>query len=298
MPEEFSGDYFQWLRGFYHVARTGSVSAAARILNLSQPTVSHQIKSLEENYGVTLFARSKGGMTLTPEGRDMLDHVIVVFDSVKEIADRFCRNTSVVSGKITIVSTHSLIMYYLAPYVTAFKKKYPEVSFELVGGMLDTIEKAVDSGAADFGVSYLNALKGNYQVHKLFSTSLSLIAGKANLFNLQPEISIPEIGALPFVGYPPNSTIKDLVYRRFRQEGCDISSIITLNNLECLKRFVKLDLGVSIIYDYALTEHDRTRLQVINLTGILGEIPIGVVTRKRKYLGPGVKKFLSVLTSH
>lgn len=295
MVNEFGGDYFQWLRGFYQVAQTGSVSAAARILNLRQPTVSHQIKCLEENYGVTLFDRSSGGMTLTPEGQTMLDHAITVFDSVREVSDRFVQKKTDLEGKITIASTYALIMYFLAPYITKFQEKHPEVSFEPIGGMLDVIEKGVDSGAADFGVVYLGPVRGQYDVHHLFDTSLSLITKKKNRFDIQPGISIQEIAALPFVGYQPNSTIKVVVDERFEREGCRTSNIIILNHLETMKTFVRLDLGVSIFYNYAITDRDREQLLTISLRKFFGNIPIGVITRKRKYLNPSAKAFLAEL---
>ena len=57
MIKEMGGDYLQWLRGFYQVAKTGSFSMAGREIGRNQPTISHQIKCLEKEYGVTLFDR-------------------------------------------------------------------------------------------------------------------------------------------------------------------------------------------------------------------------------------------------
>lgn len=296
MIKEFGGDYIQWLRGFYQVAQSGSVSAAARVLNLRQPTVSHQIKCLEEHYGVTLFDRSKGGMVLTPEGREMLGHAISIFESVEEILERLNPRKTDFSGTISIASTHALIVYFLAPYVTRFSKQYPAVNFELIGGMLDLIEKGVDTGTADFGVVYLDPAGLRYAENFLFNTSLSLIASHKNQFGIKEGISLADISSLPFLGYPPNSTIKDLVYRRFKQEGCSINSLLILNHFEAIKTFVKLDMGVSIIFDYALTEYDKSQMQIISLYEYFGDIPIGTITRKRKYLAPASKAFLAELT--
>jgi DNA-binding transcriptional LysR family regulator len=70
------------------VARKGNVSEAARVLGRRQPTISQQIKNLEEHYNVILFDRSKGRMALTPEGQEVFAHAIDVFESVREISDK------------------------------------------------------------------------------------------------------------------------------------------------------------------------------------------------------------------
>ena len=295
MINEFGGDYIQWLRGFYQVAKTGSVSAGARALNLRQPTVSHQIKSLEEHYQAQLFDRSQGSMTLTPEGQEVLNHAIDVFESVKTITKRLAQKKTYLEGKITIASSHAIVVYYLAPYVTSFKKMNPLVSFELIGGMLDVIEKEVSSNDADFGIAYIDPEDTRFDLQFLFGSSLSLIASKDNQFNIKEDISIKEISKLPFIGYPPSSTINELVVQRFKQYGCDINYLLVLNHFEPVKTFTRLDFGVSIVPDHTLTDDDREHLQIVSLHRYFGDLTVGIITRKRKYLSNAAKSFLAYL---
>lgn len=296
MINEFGGDYIQWLRGFYFVARTGNVSEAARILCRRQPTISQQIKNLEEHFNVILFDRSKGRMALTPDGRKLLKHSISVFENVKEISNKLRPKEIELKDKITIASTHALIIYYLAPYVTSFYKKNKKVSFELVGGLLDVIKESINLSTADFGVAFLDEIETQYDTRHLFTTSLSLIASKGNKFRIHNDISIPEIASLPFVGYPPASTIHSKVQKRFQQEGCKFSTILKLYHFEPVKTFVKLDFGVSIIFDYALQEKDKTQLQIIPLRHYFGDISIGTISLKKKYMNHSVQAFLAELT--
>ena len=124
--EEFSGDFMQWLRGFYHVAQTGSVSAAARKINRNQPTVSQQIKNLEQEFGAWLFDRSKGRMELTEFGRFLLDKTITIFDTINEIQDGVKMAVADLSGRVTVAATHAVLLYYL-PLVCGFvPTKTPE----------------------------------------------------------------------------------------------------------------------------------------------------------------------------
>lgn len=85
MIEQIGGDFLQWLRGFYFVAKRGSVTQAALEMGRNQPTISHQIKCLETEFGVSLFDRSSGKMQLTPEGKALLEKSISLFETVREM---------------------------------------------------------------------------------------------------------------------------------------------------------------------------------------------------------------------
>ena len=84
MIEQIGGDFLQWLRGFYFVARRQSVTRASLEMRRNQSTISHQIKCLENEFGVTLFDRSRGKMDLTPEGKTFLDKAISVFEIIRK----------------------------------------------------------------------------------------------------------------------------------------------------------------------------------------------------------------------
>lgn len=89
MIEEISGDFLQWLRGFYFVAEKGSVRQAAIAMGREQPTISRQIQCLEKELGVTLFDRSSGKMKITPEGKILQEEAVSLFEDVKRIKGEF-----------------------------------------------------------------------------------------------------------------------------------------------------------------------------------------------------------------
>ena len=117
MIEEFGGDFIQWLRGFYFVAKSESVTQAAMEMGRNQPTVSLQIKSLEREFGIKLFDRSKGAMKLTLEGKYLLEKTIAMFEIVKEVRDRFDFEREELKGVVTIASTHALNRFYLPEFI-------------------------------------------------------------------------------------------------------------------------------------------------------------------------------------
>src|SRR4030042_1877661 len=107
MIEQIGGGFFQWLRGFYLVAKRGSVTQAAMEMGRNQPTVSHQIKCLESEFGVTLFERSSGKMEVTPEGRALLEKAISLFETVKEMKSEIQGERLGQKGKAIVATTHA-----------------------------------------------------------------------------------------------------------------------------------------------------------------------------------------------
>jgi DNA-binding transcriptional LysR family regulator len=295
MINEFKGDFFQWLRGFYYVAKIGSVSGAAVEMGRRQPTITHQIRCLEDCFDVKLFEYSRQTMHLTPEGELLLDYTITIFDTIKELSDSLAKAQKDLSGKISITCTHALTMYYLARFVSDFKRKSPNVDFDINSGLLDTIQKEVYFGNCDFGIVYLDAVEGNFATYSLFETSLSLISSKDNPYKLSKNPTLKEISGIPFIYYPPPSTIKALVDRKFSEDGLEIKKAMVLNHFESVKEFVRQGTGISILFDYAITDHDRSKMIVISLEKYFGKTKTGIIMRKKKYLSPIVKSFIKML---
>ena len=190
MIEQMSGEFFQWLRGFYFVAECGSVTKAAAVMGREQPTVTHQIKCLEKEFGVTLFDRSSGSMKLTPEGRMLLEKSISLFEVVRGIKSEFLGEQMEFDGNIVIAASYTVIDTLLPSYVEKFRNAHPRVKFHMQGGFLESVLEKVESAEADFGISYVESVLPDSMVcHVLFETGMKLIAPKNNRFfpNSSPD---------------------------------------------------------------------------------------------------------------
>jgi DNA-binding transcriptional LysR family regulator len=291
MIEQIGGDFFQWLRGFYYVAKRGSVTQAALEMGRNQPTVSHQIKCLETEFGVTLFDRSSGRMELTPEGEILLERVISLFEIVKEMKGEVKGRSLELKGKVIIAATHAVIHFFLPSFVQEFRENHPLVDFELEGGGLEMILGKVDSAEADFGIAQMFSVPEAFVYHDLFETNLVLIAPRKNSFSLKKNPSLKEISSAPFVFFPGSSTLVPYVQERFAEEGLKLHVVLKLNNYDSVKKYVSLGLGVSILDDYALTPQDEKSLEIFKLDAHFDPRRYGLIMRKRKYLSPAAKAF-------
>lgn len=295
MIDEMGGDFFQWLRGFFYVAKRGSVTLAAMEMGRNQPTVSHQIKCLENEFGIMLFDRSGGRMELTPEGRLMLEKAISIFEIIKEMREETGGDLLQRSGEVSICTTHAVIHYFLPSYVVNFRKQYRDVHFELRGGGVDMIMQKVESAEADFGIASLNTVPDNFAYYELFETRPMLIAPKGSGFFKKAAPSLEEISKAPFIIFPESSTVTPLIKETFKSNNLEMNILFMLNNYETVKEFVALGTGVSILDEYALNGKDDEKMDVYPLDSFFKPRKYGLLMRKRKYLSPCVKAFLRFL---
>lgn len=120
------------IRSFLAVSRSGSLSAAARELGVSQPTLSREIQSLESSTGLSLFKRTTQGLSLTEQGQALVEAA----GNMDEAADRFIRQASGMSveleGDVRISVNEIVGIYLLPPAIAAFREQHPGVQIEIV----------------------------------------------------------------------------------------------------------------------------------------------------------------------
>ena len=140
------------LKYFLMVAREESVTKAANLLHITQPTLSRQLMQLEEELGVKLFIRNKKHILLTEEGmllRRRAEEIVTLSEKTRE---ELSHSKEDLSGKINIGSGELRTSLFLAELIISFKKLHPLVEFEIYSGNADNIKERIESGILDIGL--------------------------------------------------------------------------------------------------------------------------------------------------
>ena len=123
---------WQLIEVFLRVAQEGSFTKAAEVLGTSQPTVSRQVRALEESLGVTLFARHARGFELTEMGRGLLETAREVDSGVQAFLRHASGMNQAIGGDVRISASEPVAAYLLTPFVAEFLAHHPEISLEVV----------------------------------------------------------------------------------------------------------------------------------------------------------------------
>lgn len=140
------------LRYFLEIARTGNMSRAAETLHVSQPTLSKQMKDLEQELGRKLFRRGSTSLSLTDEGMLLRKRAEDILDMVDKTTDEFKALDDITGGEVQIGCAESYQIKHLAQTILAFKKKYPLFRYHLTSGNTEQVAERLDRGLIDFAV--------------------------------------------------------------------------------------------------------------------------------------------------
>ena len=125
---------FDWnrARAFLVTAEEGSLSAAARALGMAQPTLGRQVDALEEELGVVLFERVGRGLTLTPSGLELLDHVRAMGEAANRMSLAAAGQSQSIEGKVVIAASDVYAAFLLPPILAKLRQAQPGIEVEIV----------------------------------------------------------------------------------------------------------------------------------------------------------------------
>ena len=140
------------LRYFLTIAREGSITSAAEQLHITQPTLSRQIKDLEDELGQKLFHRSSHSMKLTQEGfifRQRAEEIVAMVDKTSA---EFLSMDKPLAGDIYIGGGETLAVSLIADLIAELRKEYPDIRYHLYSGNEADVTERLDRGLLDFGI--------------------------------------------------------------------------------------------------------------------------------------------------
>ncbi|MBD8114154.1 LysR family transcriptional regulator [Priestia megaterium] len=143
---------FRVLRYFLTVAREGNITKAADFLHVTQPTLSRQLKDLEQELGKKLFIRSSHSIILTDEGMLLRKRAEEIVNMVDKLEAEFSSMEETISGDVYIGGGETEAMKQIARVAKDVQFRYPNIRYHLYSGNEDDVTERLDKGLLDFGI--------------------------------------------------------------------------------------------------------------------------------------------------
>lgn len=138
-------------QAFVKAVEYGSFTRAAEVLSYSQSSVSKMIADLEQEWGIQVLVRSKGGVELTVEGQDLLAYARELLDSFQRMEDRVNQLNGLSAGLLRIATISSVATYWLPDLIRGFQQDYPNIEYELLTGDHLQVEQWIAEGRVECG---------------------------------------------------------------------------------------------------------------------------------------------------
>ena len=140
------------LKYFLAVTQEKNMNKAAQLLHISQPTISRQLKALEDELGTQLFIRGNREITLTEDGKYLVDKAKQIITLSDQAELNIGNEPSSISGRVIIGCNETPSVKYLAEATKKINNDYPNILIDFVSTNADTIKKSLDNGIFDFGI--------------------------------------------------------------------------------------------------------------------------------------------------
>lgn len=238
------------LKAFYTVARLASFTKAAKVLHLTQPAVTFQVRQLENYYKTRLFDRTHNRVALTESGRKAFGYAGRIFELYKELDLEMNRLTGDMSGPVTIAASNTIAVYMLPRLLREFRVRHPQMALRLKVSNTEGAAMMVESGAADLGIVEGSVASQALQADVCKMDELVAIAPPNHPLLRAASVRIAQVLRHPFVMREEGSGTREAIIeyvknRRVNPERIDI--VMELGGLEAIKAAVESGMGVSIL---------------------------------------------------
>jgi len=288
------------LLAFVTVAREGSVSRAAKVLNLTQPAVSHQIKRLSSETGITLFTRTPTGLRITPAGAALFPKAESVLASMSEFHRSARQSAGQIRGTLKIGTIVDPDFLRLGQFLAALVDSYPELQTEFSHGMSGQVITRLLGNEIDVGyfLGELDLPEIQDQpdlIHRMELTKITYrIVAPTGWDRLIDGRDMAALAELPWIGTPPDSVHSRVLDRLFAAHGCAQNTVAQVDQEPVMLAMVKSGVGLSLCQEATALEQRQTRgLTVVD--GIQIQTPLSFVALHARLEDPNINASFNVL---
>ncbi|PEM32631.1 LysR family transcriptional regulator [Bacillus wiedmannii] len=282
------------LRYFIAVANEESISAAAKQLHLSQPTLSRQLKDLEMELGTDLFIRGNRKISLTEEGKYLFKKAKEIVDLADKTEANLKDSKEMISGEVYIGAGETEAMHLIAKTLKVLIKDYPNIRFHLYSGNADDIKSKLDSGLLDFGVVIEPTDKQKYEYAQLPAKDTwgVLMCKDSPLSDKQVISPVDLIDKPLFISR--QSTVSNELTGWFGQSIDNLNIVATYNLLYNAALMVEEGIGYALCIDKIINTSGNSKLCFKPLQPKL-EANLNIIWKKNQVFSNAAHAFINQL---
>lgn len=291
----------QQLRYIWEVTRHNlNVSATAQSLFTSQPGISKQIRLLEDELGVEIFARSGKHLTrVTPAGQaivELASEVLRLTENIKEVAQEFSDERR---GSLSVATTHTQARYALPPVIREFTRQYPDVALHMQQGTPKQIAQMVSDGQADFAIATESlGLFNDLVLLPCYRWNRCILVPQDHPLAEEGTLTLEAIARFPLVTYVFGFTGRSQLDDAFRDKGLTPNVVLTAADADVIKTYVRLGLGVGIVAGMAVDPEQDSDLVALDAGHLFASSTTKIGIRRGTFMRGYMYDFLKGFAPH
>jgi DNA-binding transcriptional LysR family regulator len=284
------------LKIFSSIAKFLNVTKASAELHISQPSVSQQVKLLQEEYGARLYTKNGRGIKLTEEGRLFLKEIDPILRQVDLLKNKF--GVGQKQGSLTIGGSHSPSASFLPLLASVFKETYPDTKLTFRTHNSDVLERMVLDSEVEIAVITNSTGSPRLVYEPCRQEELVFFASVEHPFAKRKSLTVAELANAPLVVFKKGRLRAfEKVLKQIESHGLTWNVAMYCESSEALKAAVKARMGLGILYrDLVQPELNRREFKVIQVQGLVTQSESYIIYHKEKPLSANAKQFLALLS--
>jgi DNA-binding transcriptional LysR family regulator len=241
---------FNKIETFLRAAETLNFSETAKQLHLSQPTVSHQIKTLEQEMGVALFIRTNTGLQLTEAGRVLLPWAHRLLHDTNNMQAMMSSIHEDVAGELRITCSTTAGKYILPQMAARFCQRFPGVKVRILACTPEEVTLKLLEGEAHIGVLSREVLDAGLESQEFFRDTITLIVPAHHRWAFRKTIEPSELLEEPLILREETSGTRRVVLSELAKHDIsldDLNTFMELGNAEAIVRTVAAGYGIAFV---------------------------------------------------
>ena len=288
---------FELYRIFYVVATVGNITKASQELNISQPAVTKQIKSLEAQLGGDLFIRTKRGVILTENGRAIYNYIKQAMNCFNNAELQFSNLKKLETGVIKIGISTALARLFLMKYLDKFHKEYPNIAIQLFTDPSKVMRKMLKDGSLDILIAKEETCEDeDLEVQRVGTLHQCFIASEYFSELKNRTIPLKDLDEYPILLQKTPSTTRESFDNFCKEHNIEITTKLEIASATLLEDFVKIGLGVGLATrEFAEKDIKEGSIFEVKTNPTIPTIPFALITRRNSFHSFGTNKLIDMI---
>ena len=281
---------FTHLRSFHAVAENRGFTAAAKALHISQPTVTTQVKELEERYGVELLVRRGRRVELTETGSALFDITRRVMSLHEEAEDLLLSSGRLTTGQLRVAAVGP---FHATEMVARFLAKFPSIKVSMLLGNSDQTLQRILELESDVAI-LAHAVEDSRIYSVTFSThKVVVFVNSEHAWYDRESVSMAELAGQPLILRETGSTTRRAFEIAAQKAGVPIEPLLEIGSREGVWKAVEQGLGIGVVADFEFVPHPRLRTIRIADADIQTEYRLACLMERR--YSPKIEAFMQTV---
>lgn len=289
---------FELYRIFYEVATCGNITKASQKLMISQPAVTKHIKTLEGQLGGELFIRTKRGVILTDNGKEIYNYIKQGMNCFEMAEKQISNLKRLETGVVRVGVSTTLARLYLLKYLDLFHKKYPNIAIQIFTDPSVILREKLKDGSLDILIAKEDIHEDNeLHIHRLGELHHCFVAGDNYKELKNKTISFEELNQYPILLPKSPSTSRDILERYCKKYNITIDSKLEIASSNLLEELSKIGLGIGFVTEeFAQKEIDEGHLFKLHTEHEIPPVGFALITLDHSFHSFGANELIEMMT--